>query len=279
MADQLIELDLISTLPNDLLHRIGSALPLDEVIKTSILSSRWRSLWAPSQLNFTIFTESTSATTSAVTGSAKVLIDTFLAEYEVPETRKLCFSSHCSDKECEMTIMATKGVDKELHLQFSQPKEIQTKGFQLKFQTAPISANLSALRTLHLRSVTSLGSSFVSTVFSTCQLLETLTLEKCSGLENIEIEKNSCLRRLTIYDCMDIENVTVTAVEMNSFSYRGVLPRIELKNSSKLSEVEFDFTCESQLGEFDCEDVLSLFASIKEVQKLAISGWLLEVIN
>ncbi|KAF8011794.1 hypothetical protein BT93_I0054 [Corymbia citriodora subsp. variegata] len=37
--------DLISDLPDDVIHRIFSFLPLEDVVKTSVLSKRWRSTW------------------------------------------------------------------------------------------------------------------------------------------------------------------------------------------------------------------------------------------
>ncbi|VAI12068.1 unnamed protein product [Triticum turgidum subsp. durum] len=37
--------DRLSSLPNDLLHRVMSFLPMPEVVRTSLLSPRWRYLW------------------------------------------------------------------------------------------------------------------------------------------------------------------------------------------------------------------------------------------
>ncbi|KAI3434089.1 DYW_deaminase domain-containing protein [Psidium guajava] len=37
--------DLISALPEDVIHRIFSFLPLRDVVRTSVLSERWRSTW------------------------------------------------------------------------------------------------------------------------------------------------------------------------------------------------------------------------------------------
>ncbi|OWM82341.1 F-box protein At2g39490-like [Punica granatum] len=278
--------DSISSLPDDILRRISCSIPLKEAARTTILSTRWRTLWAPSRLNVSLNMDSNTnfgAVQDMVEDSVQVLVSTFLGSYEAPEARKLCFAgipgaNHepPSGSEHELiTITAIKGVEKELHLQFS--KNIwECRSFHLKLGPALGTANLTELRRLHLRSVASLGSGFVSNLFSCCHILESLILEKCPGLETIAIDKNSSLQELAISNCPDLGRVSVCALELKSFRYQGALPKIELKSTSNLAEVALNLRDGSGPGEFDCEEVLSLLDSMKEVEFLTISGWLLE---
>lgn len=277
--------DLISTLPDDILRRIGSLVPLKEAVQTSILSSRWRRLWAPIQLNFYLDTVMEMKLGAfMVEGSVRFLTGTFLASYAVPEALELCFTGHPGvnyerpgGPEGElMTIKATKGVAKELHLQFSENIK-GSRSYRLILEQALTVGNLAELRRLHLRSVASLSSSFVSCLFTSCHLLESLSIEKCPGLEAIAIDKNSGLQALAILDCPNLDSVSICALELKSLRYRGALLRIELQSTLSLAEVALDLRDGPGPGEFDCEEVLSLLDSMKEVQALTISGWLLEV--
>ncbi|KAI6698234.1 hypothetical protein NL676_018353 [Syzygium grande] len=147
-------------------------------------------------------------------------VGAFLGSYESPEMRKLCFWF----PEGDVTVLATKGVDKELHLNF----------FHSKRRTNVVTKR---------KWIAGVAMDFASSLLTNCQLLQSLKIEKCEGLKRIGIEKNESLSSLVIVDCMDIENVTVSATE---------------------------------LSDFDCEEVLCLLSSSKEVETLTISGWLLE---
>lgn len=71
-------------------------------------------------------------------------------------------------------------------------------------------------------------------------------------------------------------NIKVSAPNLKSFKYQGVLPLIQLKNTSNLIDVVLNLRDGLGYTEFDCEELLYLLASLKEVEILTISGWLLE---
>ncbi|KAL3753829.1 hypothetical protein ACJRO7_001122 [Eucalyptus globulus] len=239
--------DLISNLPQDILQRINSFLPLKEAVRTSLLSTQWRSLWSPTTVNHFAAGGGTTAAVNAVEDSLEA-VNVFLGSYESLEMRRLCFRF----PEGDVTIVATKGVDKELHLNFSHSRKEDKRYYHMKMELGniiPINiTNLSTLRTLHLRSVSSV----------------TEDIEKCEGLKRIGIEKNESLRNLLILDCVDIENVFVSATGLRSFVYKGLLTQIHMKNASNLVDAELDLEGAFGNGDFDCEETL------------ATSGWLLE---
>ncbi|PKI60993.1 hypothetical protein CRG98_018623 [Punica granatum] len=268
--------DLISSLPTEILRRITWFLPLREALRTSTLSSSWKDLWAPVPVNFE--TEDGHLIEKA---TAQAIVDRFISSCNCSEIRKLCFSCPGNDQEL---VMVKGGADKELYLQFFQFNKEDTtlarKEYNLVLELGPDWRSLDefrSLRILHLRSVMFESKDLLSALFSNLERLESLEVVDCRGLQFLEV-KDSCkhLRSLKIKGCSDIEEVKLSTPNLRAFSYSGRLPRIEMKIGQSLVEVRLDLTdglCPN--GEFDCEEVLSLLESVKEVEVLTISGWLL----
>lgn len=279
------KLDLISDLPFEILTHIISFLPLKEAVRsTSSLSTLWRQLLAPQTVHLEF-----------ETSNFQQVLGKFLSSYISPERWKLLFLAGETEEDCSekadvgVAVMATKGVEKELHLHFlkkSGKKKTTSHGFVLKLQQSVVSlesvqsrSSFSSLRTLHLRSVNRQVVSLVCELFACCRHLENLKLEKCEGLEDLNVEGCDSLQSLEILDCEDFVSITVCAPNLESFSYRGALPRMRLEGTSDLVDADLDLRHGVGGNEFDCEDVLCLLASLKEVQILTISGWLLEVMT
>lgn len=282
-------LDRISSLPVEILRRISSLLPLEEAVRTSTLSSVWKSLWTPVQVDMEFDTH--LKTRHEASKEVIEVISPVLRSYASPEVWKFCLTFPESDKEPsleakdEVIVLATKGTERELHLEFSKRQkrtghlklEQTCKGFSNHHDMQM--AGFSTLKTLHLRSVPFLARDLVSALFSNCKLLESLKLDKCTGLESLDIEAGDCLRSLIVVNCADILHIKISARKLVSFWYQGSLPQIKLTNTPNLVDVMLNLKDGVGHYEFDCEEVLSLFASLKEVEILTISGWLLEVYN
>ncbi|GKV30056.1 hypothetical protein SLEP1_g38921 [Rubroshorea leprosula] len=246
-----------TSFPNDVLRHMVSFLPLEQAVRTSILSSRWRAIWLPEQF-----------TTEEVEEIAAML----LGPAAVHQIWKLCFLT--GDE--TVHILARKGVNGEVRLEFEEMQEEMTS-FRLKLEPEVLAGGFSSsVRTLHLRSVNNLGKDFSSTLFSRCQFLESLKLQHCRGLQILDLEANDCFRSLEVSDCPEMENITISARNLHFFSYQGVTPLIQLKNTSKLVEVSLNFDGLGENREFDSEDVVALLASLEEMQILTIKGWFLE---
>ncbi|KAM3736831.1 hypothetical protein ACB098_09G010900 [Castanea mollissima] len=273
-------LDLISGLPFEILRRILSLLPLEEAVRTSTLSTVWRNLWTPFQVDMDF--DANPRTIHEDRKRVIQVIGTILRSYyDCPEVWKLCLNFPESKK--DLIVLATKGAENEVHFEFSKREKISGK-FKLKleqtcqgFSNNPTKkASFSLLKTLHLRSVSHLAKDLVSALFSNCQLLESLKIEKCVGLESLDIKAGNCLQNLAVLDCPDIVDLTISTPILESFSYQGVLPRIHLVNTLNLIHVVLYLKDGLGNNEFDCEEILLLLASLKEVEILTISGWLLE---
>ncbi|XP_059669792.1 F-box protein At2g39490-like [Cornus florida] len=272
-------LDLISSVPEDIINLIMSFLPLKEAVRTSVVSPLWRGIWTPYNVNLDI--DSDGRRSHRANEGVTRVIDTFLKSYNNLELCKLCLRFEMKEK---LIILAAKGVDKELHLNFSEENQV-TSDFNLKLEVTcqspandfpELAAGFASLKTLHLRSVTGLAEDIVPALFSDFKFLECLKLEKCIGLRCLEINAGGSLKSLTVVDCPDLAEITLSASNLKSFSYQGVLPRIQLKNGVNLVDVMLDMRDGIGHNEFDCEELLSLLAALKDVQVLTLSGWLLE---
>ncbi|KAL6987870.1 hypothetical protein U1Q18_013616 [Sarracenia purpurea var. burkii] len=113
-------------------------------------------------------------------------------------------------------------------------------------------AKFSSLRTLHLILVNRLAGDLVSALFFSSPLLESLKLEKCTGIQHINVKASNSLKSFTVEDCPNTASIAISAPNLESF-------RNGFENN-----------------EFDCENGLDLLASLKDIEILTISGWFLE---
>ncbi|KAK6943712.1 hypothetical protein RJ641_024814 [Dillenia turbinata] len=279
--------DMISNLPSELLGRIVSFLPLKQAVKTSILSNVWRSFWSPSciDLDFVLDELSSREATEEVTE----VIGKFIRSYDSPELCKFYVDFAKSQKErCSrvkddaLFLSATKGAEKELRLDFHEQQHQLTSGFNLKMEDIASCPNFgndssfSSLKTLHLTSMTRLAENLVSSLFSNCRLLEHLRLEKCSGLQSVDLNVDNSLQTLILLDCPNMVYISISSSTLKKFWYRGVLSRIWMNNTANLDDAMLDFKDGPGQNEFDFEEVIPLLQSLKNVHSLALSGWLLE---
>lgn len=268
----------IDNIPYEILYQIVSLIPLKEAARTIILSSSWKHLWAPVQVFVNM--DFDRITTQESGQQMNQLISSFLNTYETSyQILNLSFLEPKTVSEETLFFKAIKGVDKELHICFNGETPTDF-GLTIELPLCK-NAHFCSLKTLHLRSITSLAGSFLPELFSSCWNLETLTLEKCSGLQNIDLKAHGFLQKFVVLDCENMENVTIlSAPNLKSFCYRGTLVKTELEDVPALCDVTLDFKGSTALrdhSEFDSEDIVSLLASLKDVEVLTVSGWLLEV--
>ncbi|KAK6140265.1 hypothetical protein DH2020_025961 [Rehmannia glutinosa] len=257
--------DLISSLPNEILHHIISKISFKQTIQISTLSTSWMSLMTPirAKIDHNHFQ----------TDKVNLIIQSFVKSRE---TLKLYL-----DSDEQLFAIVTKGSHGDLHLNFSNHKNLFPRKFSMILkQSTFFRPSFSSVTILHLRSVSDVVRNLVSDLFSSFRVLESLKIEKCDGLEDIEIRGNECLKNFEMVDCSDIVRVVLSARNLESFSYRGVFAIIQLMDVLNL--VDFRLDLRDGLGDnnnaFDCEDVLSLLCSVKDVEVLRVSSWLLEAL-
>ncbi|XP_011094809.1 F-box protein At2g39490 isoform X2 [Sesamum indicum] len=264
--------DLISSLPDDILKNIMSMISFKEAIQITTLSTSWRGLVSPHRVTV----ECNIVRSDALESKRKLkpIIESFLGSRESFRSLKL-YPDLC-DRDF---AVCTRGAHGELHLDFSGHKELVPCTFGMVLDHSSCAGpRFSSVRNLHLRSVSHLVGNLVGDLFSSCRILETLKLEKCRGLENLDIKSNSFLKNLEIADCPNIATITISAENLKSFSYKGALPIIQLINIPHLVDVALNLGDGLGNKSFDCEEVLSLLSSVKDVEILTVSGWLIEVL-
>ncbi|CAI9780138.1 unnamed protein product [Fraxinus pennsylvanica] len=266
--------DLISNLPEEVLQLIISMIPFKEAIQKIILSTAWRSLVNPFQVNLEYdWIQSTNIESRE---KMKKSIGSFLKSCDnSPQTSKLYLQSTEGNDHKHFGICA-KGSHGEFLLDFPVQKKEVPFNFDLILE--PECSSFSSIRRLYLRSVSHFVGNLVVDLFAGFQFLETLNLEKCVGLQNIDIRSHDYLKKLVIVDCPNIISITLSAPNLESFSYQGVLSTIQLNYIQHL--VDFTLNLRDGLGHnnFDSEDVISLISSLRDVEILTISGWFIELL-
>ncbi|KAL6958943.1 hypothetical protein U1Q18_040289 [Sarracenia purpurea var. burkii] len=283
---------IVDSLPPEILRRIVFLIPLKEAVRTSILSTAWRNLCTPFQLEFYLDSNQTTGDDEADT-KINQIVNELLKSCGYPELWKFRLGSfHDNKKEDgDLIFSAAKGPGKELHLDFSggekQTNQTIMADFNLILEPsgarccesfpADQMANFSSLRTLHLISVNRLAGDLVSALFFSCPLLESLKLEKCTGIQHINVKASNSLKAFAMADCPNTASIAISAPNLESFRYRGALPLIQIKRCPRLVDVTLNLRNGFENNEFDCENGLDLLASLKDIEILTISGWFLEV--
>nr|XP_043620725.1 F-box/LRR-repeat protein At3g58900-like [Erigeron canadensis]XP_043620726.1 F-box/LRR-repeat protein At3g58900-like [Erigeron canadensis] len=214
-------IDGISSLPDCILHHILSFLPTTEVVKTSILSKRWKNLWASvSNIDFDdslLYASEMDGRRPPEVTSFMNFVDRVLRLRDASSLEKfrlscrICFDasrihSWISDailhnvRELDLCLLAGDT--------FVIPRSMfdGTSLVSLKIEmncviNLPSLISFPCLKILHLALVTFLNDSSTEKLFSGCPVLEELVLLDCEwmNLKNVVI-CSSTLKSLTIDD-------------------------------------------------------------------------------
>ncbi|PIN18360.1 hypothetical protein CDL12_08979 [Handroanthus impetiginosus] len=257
--------DRLSNLPIDILCHILSFLDTTEVVRTSLLSSRWRHLWTlVPRLNFDF--QNFLVQEHCLQFDHKECLSKFwefirrtLNNREAPVYRLqlLCFRFFDVEKLNLLLHLCTiRNVEKlDIHVGHSSKKWPSSNAFHeydlgitqklnrsIKLQSSTAFGNL---KSLDLVRIWFTKADVTEKLFSDCGFLENLSLE-CCGFENMEVLKISAykLRKLTIVNTGPNDRrfgpftfkgkLKVHAPNLLSFYYVGTRPVYEFSNMSSL---------------------------------------------
>ncbi|XP_074305360.1 F-box/LRR-repeat protein At3g59190-like [Silene latifolia] len=279
-------LDMISSLPDELLGQIISFLPTTCAVKTSILSKRWRYLFTLTTcLSFDDKRYPMKNERTEFVRRFKEYVDNVLKLHQMSPIKKfslVCHANyHDSDLNRWFTYALQKGVE-EFHYKLDQTDCVPNHdGFftcetlmSLKMMgprdreyykiEIPLSTSLPKLKILHLDHIIFFDFESIERLFSGCELLEELALKYCNcDIDGHAIHCTGILKVLTIEDCrfllgtfeIDAPNLAY----LNYSSNIGVRIVPSWKNSCSFKEAKLTFNCSADSGtnedslEFDHE--------------------------
>ncbi|KAG6578720.1 F-box protein, partial [Cucurbita argyrosperma subsp. sororia] len=253
--------DLISFLPDEMLRLVLSLLPFESAVETSLLSSRWRRLWNSALVRF-----------GAIDDVAQEVASFFNHFNQLPIKHPRRLQYHFGK---DGLLLASIAADDKLHLDFSGGSSVFPWQFdwELKFDThnpSPFAFNITSLC---LKSVSCLTNQAVSSLVSSIRVLESLRIDRCCGFQSLCVGSSPKLSRLTVLDCLDLSFLHIRCSNLQSFRFRGRLPRIRLESHFNLQDAMLDFReglgCSNlKISEFD-----PCLLTIKNAATLTLCGW------
>jgi hypothetical protein len=240
-------------LPDDILDRIFSFLPVKKAVQVGVLSTRFRNTWVFNRNLF--FDRDFSGSRSEFFEIIKRVFNSHVGS--TIKSLRLSFDPSGAESVIErcIEISIEKGVE-EIDLDFyqswkpfklsSQYIDVESiKILKLIFCEVDIPPNLQGLRFLHtleLRKV-DLTTKAMETLFRHCLLLESLELWQCNEIRRLNVFGRNLKRFkvLKLGHCTDIMKIYVEAPTLHSIYYTGTVVSFEFAEVLQLDEVLLNF--------------------------------------
>lgn len=292
-------MDRLSDLPDALLHHIFSFMPMQDVVHTTALSSRWKGLWTSApDLLFDVsckplshshdFVEFVNQTIN-YRGSSKIKsfkIKFFLNRiYRVYLDFWIQYALENGVEELLLTFIGNES-------SYVLPKFLYTctsvKSLMLSMCNITFATEIrwSSLKNLKLHSVV-LWRDAMQKVLKGCPKLESLEVSHCEGFDGLSTN-SPYLKKLIITDSLPLTEVPtrselrISAPNVLFLHMSGVLYRKCLIDMVSLVEATLDFqaTLGSAKGFDDHQDILlGVLRSLGHVQNLTLGTWCIKVLS
>ncbi|PWA75899.1 leucine-rich repeat domain, L domain-like protein [Artemisia annua] len=140
-------------------------------------------------------------------------------------------------------IVATIGLNKKLSLDFSKvyqdiPRQFEWEIVLNTLDLPQISPYPFCVKTLKLTSVNYSSCKLISSLINKFRYVESLIIEKSSGLRSLRVEGVAKLVSLSVIDCDDLKSVNVKALELESLRFCGSLCSFSLQNVIAIRDVK-----------------------------------------
>lgn len=258
------DMDMFSCLPDEILGHIVSFLPNESAFSTTLLSTRWRSLWNEAVIRYGALQD--------INGVIAEFLSHFQDLNPFKNPRRLQFQFGEAS-----VLSASIASNNKVFLDFGKRETEAERRYELKLKLnenthLPVSSNF-LIKTLNLKSVCFSTSDVVSSILSTLHHLENLIISDCGGLESLSIEFNTKLLKLTILDCLQLKSLHLTTSRLRFFRYRGLLPQIWPENHFNLTDAMIDVRLGPSCCNFKTEDFDAVFLTIKNSEILTLCEW------
>ncbi|KNA04376.1 hypothetical protein SOVF_200330 [Spinacia oleracea] len=262
--------DLISDLPDAILHLILSLIPIKSVITASLISKRWRGISAD-HLEYAIildFGEEFAKHQTPNEFSENLNRILIINKSDKIDKFKLLFSPRNEEHKSKAiswirfaTYRGVKEIDldfcRQIHIHFLSKTHVVNKkeAFELpdfffdsstlitvKLRRCILSlpekyTGFGGVKTLCLKEV-HVTDSMLESLLCTCTLLEVLVLKECGSLSSIRILSSSRLQRLTVYECYNASILEISGPNIQSlFISAGHLDSCKVEDMLVLEEV------------------------------------------
>ncbi|KAK3431711.1 hypothetical protein EUGRSUZ_E03702 [Eucalyptus grandis] len=211
--------DLISALPDAVIHRIFSFLPLQDVVKTSVLSKRWRPTWTTAT-DLVFNGEILARLRSTLDFSS--LIDSVLIQCISPTVKRFHVTGFNWLVRLEVWVCC-----------FSLGRSIRWPCLKILVIV-----------------VSRLSDDILEGIFRGCPVLESLELWSCWGVKNIMIDSTS-VKNLVLFGLCDSNIQTICAPHLLSLRISGDWEphaKLRLNDVSSLVEAKLDFSIRIPTG-------------------------------
>ncbi|XP_018443230.1 putative F-box/LRR-repeat protein At3g28410 [Raphanus sativus] len=286
------DVDIISSMPHEILHRILSFIPIKLAIRTSALSRGWRHVWCETPCldfdNLNYYREKPTAREINQTLSFYRALKITSFKFPIPRY------ALGPDIDSWIEFAVSRNVEKLnlVFLGYSSYKYDFQKIFYLSSSlTELFIQDFDAFRECtvvswkSLRKLTLWGCSFTDdgslrNILSGSPILETLELDYSAGPQRLDLSKSHSLRRLEIRGPTEIVAPHVHYLSLETSS-EG--PSCTLEDVSSLTEARFhiimnDLSCPLKLDILQ-PMVLKLFAKLQNVKRLTFTGPVLQILS
>ncbi|KAJ0046229.1 hypothetical protein Pint_04897 [Pistacia integerrima] len=285
--------DIISKLPDSILIHILSFLPIKDVLRTSVLSTRWKYLWT--SISNIYFDETSNNFPSGMRASIRDSVNKVFLLHDPSSIQKFRLRSRRSVSRSRLnswvsTAISHKVEELDLHLpvspSFKLPDTLFTSdtlsilklNMEIVFKV-PRFTRFSNLRTLSLRKVKFHGNQYAEHLFSACLVLQELVLYKCVLVDTTRITISiPTLRKLEIRRPLPLDYqlygccVTVCAENLISLSCkRCAVVELVLSNLSSMKDAYIDEECSGYQDNEFTRRVIEVLGGMHNVQSLRLS--------
>jgi len=273
--------DRLSALPNELIHTVLSLLPAPEVVRTCLLSRRWRSLWrsAP-RINL----DDEDFGISMMTIHDGTLEEKW-AKFEDFATNLLLFHDNTSslgEFRLSSSIYNQRHMDRWIRRGIEYCPSVLKIQIKPRFKFPPImGSNFCHLKTLHLRSV-DFGNHFACLLCPNCPVMEDLELTSCEFSSNSSQRITpSSLKILALVSCVNSTDyplvITVPSLVNLRLIYGSYKSGISLCKMDSLVKAEIEVAeYETTLPQHSQRELL---CNLYNVTSLKLMGFEVEVFS
>ncbi|CAH8312110.1 unnamed protein product [Eruca vesicaria subsp. sativa] len=289
--------DIISSLPDEILHHILSYIRTKYAIRTSALSKRWKHVWRetpslsfhchlPDHPNSISKTLATFTAPKMVSFDMDVTFNNFsLTSSHVDSWIELAVSRHA--EKMSLIIIGSVNVLPDLFFTNSSVNQLSLtlgRGTYNNCDMIPKCTVLwTSLRNLSLKCF-SLPDESLANILSGCPMLESLVLIYCHQLRHLDLSKSPKLTRLEITGQFYGPS-KIVAPHIRFLKLIGSLEQCTLLDVSSLTHATFSLTHIRRTTTRDDDDdfhqdmVLKLLEKLQNVDKLTIAPIFLQVLS